>query len=52
VLVVDFDPDRPHATGQFHVRLIDAASGDYGNDARRQNHDERRSWWRRLWEQP
>lgn len=37
MLVVDFDPTRPRDEGQFHVRLIDGKSGDYGNDARRQN---------------
>ena len=37
MLTVDFDPDRPRGEGQYHVRLIDAASGDYGNDARRQS---------------
>lgn len=37
MLTVDFDPDRPRGEGQYHVRLIDAASGDFGNDARRQS---------------
>ena len=33
MLVVDFDPTRPRDEGPFHVRLIDAKSGDFGNDA-------------------
>ena len=37
MLVVDFDPTRDKNSGQFHVRLIDAASGDYGYDAKRQS---------------
>ena len=37
MLAVDFDPTRPRDEGQFHVRLIDAKSGDYGNDAPRQS---------------
>ena len=37
MLVIDFDPDRPSEHGQFHVRLIDARSGDYGIDAPRQS---------------
>ncbi len=37
MLVVDFDPTRSRESGQYHVRLIDGKSGDYGNDARHQN---------------
>ena len=37
MLTVDFDPDRPRDQGQYHVRLIDAASGDFGKDATRQS---------------
>lgn len=37
MLVVDFDPTRPRDQGQFHVRLIDGRSGDYGNDVCHQN---------------
>lgn len=37
MLTVDFDPDRPRDEGQYHVRLIDPRTGDYGNDPRRQS---------------
>lgn len=36
MLVVEFNPDRPREDGQFHVRLIDAASGDFGEAPHRQ----------------
>lgn len=37
MLVIDFDPNRPRESGQYHVRLIDSESGDYGKDVKHQN---------------
>jgi hypothetical protein len=37
MLSIDFDPTRSVEDGQYHVRLIDTKSGDYGSDAKRQN---------------
>ncbi|MDE2096435.1 MAG: hypothetical protein KGL39_04255 [Patescibacteria group bacterium] len=37
MIVIEVDETRPVGIGRFHVRLIDAESGEFGSASHRQN---------------